>query len=255
MVKRRLIFTLLYSDGHFMLSRNFRLQQVGDVDWLHRNYGFSGIATSIDELIILDVSRCDRDTGRFCEHALAVSRDCFMPLSLGGGIRSLDQARHLVDQGAEKLVVNTLVHEAPERIRELAATYGRQCIVASIDYRATEAGYSVFVENGSTPVAGDLAAAVRAALDAGAGEIYLNSIDRDGTGQGYWMAALEAIGPGVDVPIIMAGGAGNHRHLLEGIRAPRVDAVATANLFNFVGDGLPRARAELLEAGVPLAEW
>jgi cyclase len=241
-----------------MLSRNFRLQRVGDARWLNRNYNFSSIATSIDELVILDVSRGGCELDKFRRHVQDVTAGCFMPLALGGGIRDLARVRALMEFGADKVVVNTALHRAPDTVREIASVYGSQSIVGAIDFKRVGSTFTVFVEQGREAVSLGLAETIRRAIDAGVGEIYLNSMDQDGTGQGFCAEALDALvalASEVSVPLIMAGGAGNARHLLDMISHPRVDAVATANLFNFVGDGLPLARAKLIEAGVPMAHW
>lgn len=254
-IKKRLIFTLLYNNGSFMLSRNFRLQRVGDIRWLQKNYNFSKIAASIDELIILDTTRSSVDTARFCEHVRQVTEGCFMPLAVGGGVRTLDQVRLIMHSGAEKVVMNTALYDDPEFVREVVRIYGSQCVVGSIDWRQQGDSFVVFIGCGSRAVPLSLAEMLEWAAEVGVGEIYLNSMDRDGTGQGYALDVLAAVGQSVRMPVIMAGGAGNYHHLLEGIRHSRVDAVATANLFNFIGDGLPQARAKLIDAGVPLAQW
>jgi cyclase len=178
-----------------------------------------------------------------------------MPLALGGGIRNLQDAKLLLDSGAEKVVVNSLMHTEPEVVRELVRTYGSQCVVGSIDYKKEGEDFAVYVLCGTHQLSLSLREMVRHALSLGIGELYLNSMDKDGTGQGYCMEALEQVEKDVNIPIIMAGGAGNYRHLFDGINHSKVDAVATANLFNFVGNGLPRARAELLQANVALARW
>jgi len=109
MLKKRMIFTLLYNHGAFMLSRNFRLQKVGGLSWLKKNYDFSQVAFSIDELIVLDVSRGERDLAQFCEHLKGLADGCFVPIAAGGGVRSLADARMLLRSGADKVVVNTPV--------------------------------------------------------------------------------------------------------------------------------------------------
>ena len=255
MLKKRLIYTLLYKDEAFMLSRNFRLQSVGDVAWLEENYNFKNISTSIDELIILDVSRDEPDIDGFCNMVAQVSRGCFMPLALGGKIREPETAKLMMESGADKIVLNTAFHDDKSLVRELAELYGRQCIISSIDYRVEDGDFVVYKDCGRVAMDHDLSSVIASAVELGAGEIYLNAIDKDGTGQGYLMAALEHIPLEVRVPVIIAGGAGNHNHFLEGLLHPHVDAVATANLFNFVGDGLPSAREKLHQANVPLAIW
>ena len=255
MAKKRLIFTLLYNNGSFMLSRNFKLQRVGDVNWLNKNYNFSSIATAIDELIILDVTRGETNTKKFCQDVEKVVAGCFMPLALGGRVRTLDQVNQLLAFGADKTVVNTPLFKDPDFIVSLVEHYGSQFVIASIDYKMIDGHAQVFTCDGTEAVDKSLAEIVTYLTDLGVGEIYLNSIDKDGTGQGYIMQSLEQMGERIKVPVIMAGGAGNFNHLKQGLESSEIDAVATANLFNFVGNGLPSARTKLLEENMPLAHW
>jgi len=256
MLKKRLIFTLLYDGGSFVLSRNFRLQKVGDLGWLQRHYDFSRIAFHIDELIVLDVTRGVRDLDRFCETLQALTEGCFVPIAAGGGLRSLEQARRLLRSGADKVVVNTALHEQPRLPAELAEDFGQQCVVGAVDLRRDAEGRpSVWVDNGSRQVASGALQALQWLRELHVGELYLNSMDRDGTGQGYDFGLLDLVADRCSVPIIMAGGVGNAAHLLAGLDDSRVDAVATAHLFNFIGDGLARARRRIIEAGHTLGRW
>lgn len=256
MLKKRIIFTLLYDAGYFVLSRNFRLQRVGDLVWLQRNYDFSRIAFYIDELLVLDVTREGRDLSRFEETLCALTEGCFAPIAAGGGIRGPDGACRLLRSGADKIVVNTLLFENPDMVREMASEFGQQCMVASVDIKSGRGDPArIFTAMGCRPWPFSVREAL-AVLDKGlVGEIYLNSIDRDGTGQGYDFGLLENLPKEFRLPVILAGGVGNSRHLIEGFSDPRVNAVATAHLFNFVGDGLKRARESLLAQGACLAAW
>ena len=255
MVKKRLIFTLLYDDGYFMLSRNFRLQKVGDLQWLNKHYNFQRIAFSIDELIMLDVSRKEKNLERFCEHIKAMTYGCFVPIASGGGIRQASDAKALLNSGADKIVINTVLYDDTNLVKELISTYGSQCIIGSIDLKKKADSFSVMVKNGIQELKISASDYIKNICNFGIGEIYLNSIDKDGTGQGYLLETLELVDENIKTPIILAGGAGNHHHLLEGIRLKRVDAVATANLFNFIGNGLPLAREALIAENIALAEW
>jgi len=256
MLKKRLIFTLLYDSGYFMLSRNFRLQRVGDLEWLQKNYNFSHIAFYIDELVVLDVTRGTRNHKQFCETLKELSASCFLPIAAGGGIRSVDDARILLRSGADKVVINTPLVECGELVQEMAVEFGQQCIVGSIDARRAKNGsYHVYVEQGSREIENDFAQIIETLQAHPVGELYLNSINQDGTGQGYDMALLDQIPSSFSIPVILAGGVGNVSHLIEGISDHRVDAVATAHLFNFVGDGLQRAREMMVQRGDDLAVW
>jgi len=256
MLKKRLIFTLLYNQGQFMLSRNFRLQSVGDLEWLQKNYDFSRISFSIDELIVLDVTRGKRDTEAFCTALKELAMGCFVPIAAGGGVYTINHARNLLRSGADKIVINTSLYGEDNFIKILASEFGEQCVVASMDIKCVnENEYHVFSAYGDKQINGSAADSIDFISNSSVGEIYLNSIDRDGTGQGYDMQMLDLLNDGISKPIILAGGAGNALHLAEGLTDYRVDAVATAHLFNFVGDGLKKARNSLIATGIDLPIW
>ena len=255
MLKKRVIFVLLYDSGTFMLSRNFRLQKVGDLRWLKENYDFSRIAFSIDELIILDVSRGDRDEEKFREHVRSLSGECFIPIAAGGGIRNIEQARKLLHSGADKIVVNSLLAKDKGAIIKIASEFGQQCLIASVDVKKATNGLRVWVENGTAELSTPLPEYLKNITSLPIGELYLNSMDRDGTGQGYDYDLLDSLPTPMHIPVILVGGAGKDAHLIEGLNDSRVDAVGTAHLFNFVGDGLINARNTLYKINVNLAKW
>ena len=253
MLKKRVIFTLLYDNGSFMLSRNFRLQKVGNLNWLQRNYNFSQIAFFIDELVVLDVSRQDRDEDRFCDHIMALTEGCFVPIAAGGGVRSLEYARKLLRSGADKIVVNSLLATDVNEINSSASEFGRQCLVASVDVNQDN---TIWVNNGGEKLDVDARDWLHYVVnELPIGELYLNSMERDGTGQGYMAELLDLLPDSVPVPVILAGGAGKHQHFMEGLHHTKVNAVATAHLFNFVGNGLELARNGLLSEGIDLPCW
>jgi cyclase len=257
MLKKRIVFTLLYDAGSFVLSRNFRLQKVGSIEWLHRNYNFSHISFFIDELIVLDVTRGERDLARFSQTLRTLTEGCFVPIAAGGGVRSVHHARELLLSGADKIIINTPLFQDSGLVKELAEAFGQQCVVGSVDVkRESDGTYRIYTESGTQPVMEDASLLIKRLQEEGdIGEIYLNSVDRDGTGQGYDMHLLDLIPDYAPVPIILAGGVGNARHLDEGFQNSKVSAVATAHLFNFVGDGLKRAREFLMNQGGRLAYW
>ena len=135
MLKKRIIFTLLYDDGNFMLSRNFRLQKVGNVDWLKKNYNFSHISFFIDELIIFDVSRNERNIDKFCKTLNELTEGCFVPITAGGGIRKLDDAKFLLRSGADKVSINTSLFSDLPLLKDLVKNFGKQCVVGSLDLK------------------------------------------------------------------------------------------------------------------------
>jgi len=256
MLKKRLIFTLLYDQGDFMLSRNFRLQKVGDLSWLKNNYDFSHISYSIDELVVLDVSRGTRDLNMFTEALRILSQGCFVPIAAGGGVNSVETAFKLLRSGADKIIVNTPLYDDSNLLRSLSEEFGQQCVVGSVDIKmGPENSYSCWSNSGQTEVAGNAPELLKKIFDKPIGEVYINSMDRDGTGQGLDLGLLDLLPQNVGKPVILAGGVGNADHLASGFNDERVDAVATANLFNFVGSGLRDARQSLISMGVVLPLW
>ena len=255
MLKKRIIFTLLYDGSSFVLSRNFRLQKVGNLQWLEKYYDFKNISQHIDELIILNVGSQSCDINHFCEVLEHLSSLCFVPISAGGGIRSLDDAKKLMSSGADKLVLNTALFENLDLVKRIYQIFGQQAIVASLDCMKEGANFIVYTSNGSKDI-GTLSESLHYLISIDMiGELYINSIDNDGTGQGYNLQILDSITSDCQIPVIISGGAGNSRHLAVGLSHPKIDAAATANLLNFVGDGLQQARLSLIEDGYRLARW
>src|SRR5450756_417239 len=190
---RRLIFTLLYDRGQFMLSRNFRLQAVGTIDWLFDNYDFARVSRGLDELMVLDVSRGGGETEGFATAVAHIARLCFIPMTVGGRVTSFEVAQRYMRSGADKLLINSAFHNDPALCRSLAAHFGRQCIVAGVDYRRTPDRRCVMTENGSREVPLSLSEWVNHLQQAGAGEILFQSIDQDGTGMGLDLSVVDEL--------------------------------------------------------------
>jgi len=255
MLRKRIIFSLIYSEGFFMQSRNFRLQRVGDLRWLERNYKFQRIAFSLDELIVINATRGEKSMHTFAAMISELVNDVFIPLTAGGGIRTMQDAELLFNNGADKILVNSILIENPELVKDLVQRYGSQSLVASIDYRNIKGKHVIFTNDGSREIEMSLEQYISYLESLDVGEIYLNSIDKDGTGFGYDFEMINQLSENISKPLIIAGGAGNEKHLLAGLQIPGVSAVATANLFNFIGDGLPKARKQIIESGTNLAVW
>ncbi len=255
MLKNRLIFTLLYNDAKYMLSRNFSLQSVGDIKWLRESYDYNSIAYSIDELVILNVKRGEKNTKQFCQSLKEFSKQYFVPLSAGGGINSMDDAHSIMNSGVDKLVINSSLFDNSNLIRNLIKVYGSQCIVASIDYKKSENDTKVFVENGTKEISFNIFDAAKYVENLGVGEIYLTSINDDGTGEGYDLANIKKVAELVSIPIIASGGCGRCDQFIEAYRKAGVRAAATADLFNFMADGLSESRKTIIESGIEMAKW
>lgn len=255
MVKKRLIFTLLLDDGQFQLSRNFSLQRVGNIEWLFNSYHAEAILYSIDELVVLNVSKKENSFDSFICTLDKLSKKCFMPISAGGGIRNLEQVKKIFDAGADKVILNTALFNDHGLIEDISKIYGRQSVVASVDYKLLDEKPVIHTAHGKQRLDINFESFIANLSDMPIGELYLTSIDQDGTGRGYDLATLEKIKDLIKIPIIASGGVGKFEHLHEGMLLQRVTGVSTANLFNFIGNGLQLAREYLYKNEMPLATW
>lgn len=255
MLRKRIIFTLIYHEGFFMQSRNFRLQKVGNLSWLEKNYKFQKIAFSLDELIVLNASRQDKSMATFAKTISELVNDVFIPIAAGGGIRSEEDAEMLFNHGADKIVLNSVLIEDTGLVSRLVKRYGSQSVVASIDYKNIDGVNHVFVNDASRKIDMTLESYIDHLENLNVGEIYLNSIEKDGTGFGFDFDVISVLEKTIKLPLIIAGGAGNEKHLIDGLKYNGVSAVATANLFNFIGDGLPNARKKIIDLGENIANW
>ena len=238
-----------------MLSRNFSLQSVGDINWLKECYDYNSIAYSIDELLVLNVERGEKNISKFCESLKELSKQYFMPVAAGGGIRSIEDAIAIMGSGVDKLILNTAFFKDPELVKDLVSIYGSQCVIASLDYKNTEDGPKVYIEDGSKVLEMDVMSAAKYMEEIGAGEIYLTSISDDGTGEGYDLETLKNVANNVSIPLIASGGCGRYDQFAEAYTQANVKAAATADLFNFMADALVETREHIIESGIPMAKW
>ncbi|MGB9544745.1 HisA/HisF-related TIM barrel protein [Vibrio harveyi] len=238
-----------------MQSRNFRLQKVGDINWLEKNYRFQNISFSLDELLVIDASKDNKDIESFSRVISLLVKNVFIPVTAGGGIRKIEDAELLFRSGADKVILNTPLYKDPELAKKIIKRYGSQSLVASIDYKIVDDEPVVYIENGTIALPISMEVYLRQLEALGVGEILFNSIDLDGTGFGYDVANIVKYANSVNVPFIVLGGAGNELHLKKGLEIDGVSGVATANLFNFIGNGLPNAREFMLDNGSNLADW
>jgi len=255
MLRNRIIFSLIYNNGAFMQSRNFRLQRVGDINWLEKNYKFQQIAGSLDELVVVNASRGEKDMAAFSKIVSRLVDDVFIPVTAGGGIRCIEDAEILFNCGADKIILNSALVNTPEVAQKIVEKYGSQSLVASIDYKLIGNEPVLFIKDGTTQLEKSFESYIEELHELNVGEVYLNSIDKDGTGFGYDLETINRFANKFSMPLIVAGGAGNEKHLLEAIQIDNVAAVATANLFNFVGRGLPVARQYMIKKKANLACW
>jgi len=235
-----------------MQSRNFRLQKVGDINWIEKHYQLQKVSFFIDELIILNASRGVKSIDDFSEMIHRLADKVFIPVAAGGGIKSTEDAEKLFHHGADKIVLNTMFFQDIVTVKKLIDQYGSQSIVASIDY---DYNRNVFIENGQIKIPLSLKQYIDHIEQLNIGEIYLNSMEKDGTGFGYDFNTIQDVKNNISTPLIIAGGAGNVHHLIEGLNQEKISAVATANLFNFMGDGFANARKQIIDTGINVAPW
>lgn len=235
----------------FMNSRQFTLNPVGNLDTILQYLHFD----SIDELVVLNVARDDKEVAKFADQVRRLCRLCFVPVAAGGGVRTLDHCQELLDAGADKIVINSAFTDDPEFIRAAAQRYGNQCIVRSIDVKQSRAGtYEGWVENGSRNTEIDVLDLAQASVKLGAGEIFLTSIDRDGTCQGYDLDLVKSVVNNVSIPVIASGGVGEFIHLVDGIKLANANGVSAGNIFHFIGHGLEKAKEFVRENGLNFPE-
>ena len=199
-----------------------------------------------DELVFLDITAMAEERTIPADLVRRVSENCFMPLTFGGGIRTISQIRELLNAGADKVVINSIAIENPEFVREAAEKFGNQCIVVSVDTRKVKNGrYEVFACRGKKNTGIEVVTWAKKATELGAGEIFLTSIDNEGTMQGYDIGLIEKVASAVDIPVIAHGGAGTLLHLYEAVTEGRASAVACASLFLFTSQNIFDAKTFL----------
>ena len=251
MLKQRIIFTLLYDNGYYIQSRNFRRQKIGNAKWINKNYNFSYISKFIDDLIILDVYK-KKNKKKFINDSKLITDNVFVPIALGGGVYSFDQARYYFENGADKTIINSIVINDSTIINKIANNYGSSSVIISIDVRFKMNNYFVYINNGLKNTNLTLEEYLKKISNLDFAEIYLNSIDRDGTGTGIDKGLIKIINK-FNYKYIITGGLGNYKHFIEGFKSTnKVKAIATANLLNFLGDSLKIVKANLLKNNINL---
>jgi cyclase len=250
MLKMRVIPCLDVKDGRVVKGVNFvDLVDAGDPVEQARIYDAEGA----DELCFLDITASAEDRATLYDVVRRTAEQCFMPLTVGGGVRNVEDIRKLLLAGADKVSINTAAVARPDFVREAAEKFGSQCIVVAIDAKQTAAGqWGVFTHGGRRGTGIDAVDWAKHMAALGAGELLVTSMDRDGTKAGFDIALTRAIADSVRIPIIASGGVGTLEHLVEGIRDGHATAVLAASIFHFGTYRLGEAKAYLAKAGIPV---
>lgn len=250
MLKVRVIPTLLWKNLGLVKGTGFdSWRRVGPVLPAIKVYN----QREVDELVLVDIVAHASGDEPDAESVDDFAADCFVPLTVGGGITRIDQVQRLLRAGADKVSINTAAHANPGLITEIARRHGNQCVVASIDVRQTEPGrWHCFSHAGREPTQREVLAWARELEDRGAGEILLTSIERDGTMTGYDLPLIEHVAQAVRIPVIAAGGAGCYQHMVDAVLQSGASAVAAAAMFHYTEQTPAGAKAAMAAAGIPV---
>jgi len=253
MLTKRIIPCLDVKDGRVVKGTSFvQLRDAGDPVALASFYYQQGA----DELVFLDISATPEGRDTLIDVVEHISEQVFIPLTVGGGLRTTDDMRRLLKAGADKVSINTAAVLTPELIREGADKFGSQCIVVAIDAKriehSPEPGWEVYTHSGQKPTGVDAVGWARRAMESGAGEILLTSIDADGHRAGYDLELTRAISEAVSVPVIASGGAGTLNDLYQALVDGKADAVLAASIFHYGTLSIPETKAYLADKGIPV---
>ncbi|MCW8126253.1 imidazole glycerol phosphate synthase subunit HisF [Microbulbifer halophilus] len=247
---KRIIPCLDVDAGRVVKGVNFvDIRDAGDPVEIARRYNEAGA----DEITFLDITATHEERDTTLHTVEQMAAQVFIPLTVGGGVRSLQDIRNLLNAGADKTAINSAAVKNPEFVREAAERFGSQCIVVAIDAkRVGEGRWEIFTHGGRRPTGIDAVEWAKKMADYGAGEILLTSMDRDGTRNGFDLALTRAVSDAVPVPVIASGGVGNLRHLAEGVLDGGADAVLAASIFHFGEYSIAEAKAYMESAGIEM---
>ena len=251
MLLRRVIPCLDVDKGRVVKGVEFvDIRDAGDPVELAARYQDEGA----DEIVFLDITASHEKRDTVVRLARRCADEIFIPFTIGGGVRSVEDAQAVLDAGSDKVSVNSAAVARPELVGELAEVFGAQCVVLAIDARAREAGegYEVVVEGGRRPTGLDAVAWAREGAERGAGEILLTSMDRDGTEDGYELELTKRVSEAVEIPVIASGGAGELEHLVEAVEVGQADAVLCASIFHYGKHTVRQAKEQMRAAGIPV---
>jgi imidazole glycerol-phosphate synthase subunit HisF len=256
MLAKRIIPCLDVTAGRVVKGVNFvSLRDAGDPVEIARRYDEQGA----DELTFLDITASSDQRDIILHVIEAVAEQVFIPLTVGGGVRKVDDVRRLLNAGADKISINTSAVQNPQLVADASGRFGSQCIVVAVDARRRQAddpsqGWEVYTHGGRTSTGLDAVEWARRVAELGAGEILLTSMDRDGTKQGFDLELTRAVSDAVPVPVIASGGVGTLQHLADGVLKGRADAVLAASIFHYGEFTVGQAKAFMAQQGIPMRE-
>jgi cyclase len=249
MLTKRIIACMDVRNGQVVKGVQFQqLRHAGDPAELAKRYNVEGI----DEVVVLDITATLESRQALARTINAVAHEIFLPLTVGGGIRSEDDAAAAIDAGADKVSLNTAALRQPELITTLARRYGSQAVIVAIDAKRRDEGFAVYVRSGTSDAARDAVEWAREAESRGAGEILLTSMDRDGTRSGFDCEMTAAVASAVNIPVIASGGAGTLEHFSEVFTRGRADAALAASIFHFADTGVSELKRYLRSQRIPV---
>ena len=247
MLKVRVIPTLLWKSYGLVKGVGFdSWRRVGPVLPAVKVYN----NREVDELLLVDITANQSEDAIDFESVADFGNDCFVPLTVGGGISRIEQVQRLLRAGADKVVVNTQAYANPGLISEIASRHGSQCVVSSVDVRKSGASWVCYSHSGTRATGRDVVEWVREVEDRGAGEILITSIERDGTMTGYDLPLIMTVVNSVNIPVIASGGAGNYSHMVEAVKCGGASAVAAASIFHFTEQTPAGAKAAMAAEGI-----
>jgi imidazole glycerol-phosphate synthase subunit HisF len=249
MLKTRLIPCILTKNELVVQSFSFnRYLPIGDVRTAIEFF----VNWDVDEIVIIDIDASIDGRGPNFDLVEWAAKECFVPLTVGGGIKNLEHIQGLLNAGADKVCINSIVRDKPSFITDASNIFGDQCITVSIDACKNDGAYSVYDYQTSGKFDSDLSEHLKAIERAGAGEILLNSVNRDGSREGYDLELLKLVSSAVKIPVIALGGVGRFEHLADAVLTGGCQAVAAANIFQHVEHSTIAAKAQMLDAGLPV---
>ena len=251
MLKVRIIPTLLYKDVGLVKGISFdSWRRVGSAMQAVKVYNMR----EVDELVFLDITATQEGRHPDFELVDELADECFMPMTVGGGVRTIDDVRRLLRVGADKVALNTSGVENPELVRQVAERFGSQCAVVSIDAKRSKdnRNYEVYTYSGTHPTGINPVNLAQKVEEMGAGEILLTSIDRDGTMNGYDIELIGSVSNSISIPVIASGGAGNYEHMFQALTQGKASAVAAASIFHYTEQTPLEAKHYLAKRGIPV---